>query len=110
MEKIALDELPADATQAQKDACKIDLVKGDLRDRDVFSNVFKKYSGDDAIYAVILVAALKAVGESGEIPIESVASLALLPHDHSPASDILFRIPTATTTSTSVDSSTSCAQ
>ena len=70
MEQIALNELPADATQEQKDACKVDLIKGDLRDRDTFSKAFAKYSGSDAIYATILCAALKAVGESGEIPIE----------------------------------------
>lgn len=70
VEKIARDELPADATEAQKDACKIDLIKGDLRDRDVFSKVFAQYAESDPIYAVILVAALKAVGESGEMPIE----------------------------------------
>ena len=70
VEKIARDELPADATQEQKDACKIDVIKGDLRERDCFSKAFAQYQGKDAIYAVILVAALKAVGESGEIPIE----------------------------------------
>jgi UDP-glucose 4-epimerase len=70
VEKIALDELPADATAEQREACKVDVIKGDLRDRDVFSKAFAKYSGSDAIYATILVAALKAVGESGEIPIE----------------------------------------
>lgn len=75
VEKIARDELPADATQAQKDACKVEVIKGDLRDRDIFSNVFKSHTGDDAIYATILVAALKAVGESGEIPIEWVPIL-----------------------------------
>ncbi|PWN23705.1 UDP-glucose 4-epimerase [Microstroma glucosiphilum] len=70
VEKIALDELPADATAEQREACKVDVIKGDLRDRDVFSKAFAKYSGSDAIYATILVAALKAVGESGEIPID----------------------------------------
>lgn len=74
VEQIARDQLPADATQAQKDACKVDVVKADLRNRDAFADVFKKYTGSDAIYAVILVAALKAVGESGEIPIECVAT------------------------------------
>lgn len=67
---MALEALPKDATQEQKDACKVDVVKGDLRDRDVIKSTFEKYSGDDKIWAMILVAALKAVGESGEIPIE----------------------------------------
>lgn len=70
VEQIALSELPKDASQEDKDACKIDLVKGDMRDRSAFKDIFAKYTGADAIYAVILVAALKAVGESGEIPIE----------------------------------------
>lgn len=70
VEKLALESLPKDATQEQKDACKVDVVKGDLRDRDVIKSTFGKYSGDDKIWAMILVAALKAVGESGEIPIE----------------------------------------
>lgn len=70
VEKLALEALPAGATQEQKDACKVDVVKGDLRDREVIKSTFSKYSGDDKIWAMILVAALKAVGESGEIPIE----------------------------------------
>lgn len=70
VEKLALDSLPADASQEDKDACKIDLIKGDLRDRSSIDKAFANYKGDDKISAVILVAALKAVGESGEIPIE----------------------------------------
>jgi UDP-glucose 4-epimerase len=70
VEQLALDSLPADASQEDKDACKIDLVKGDLRDKASIQSVFDKYQGEDKIWAVILVAALKAVGESGEIPIE----------------------------------------
>lgn len=72
VEQIALNELPKDASQEDRDACKIDLVQGDMRERSAFKDIFNKYKGDDAIYAVILVAALKAVGESGEIPIECV--------------------------------------
>lgn len=73
VEKIALGELPDNASQEDKDACKIDLVQADMRDRSAFKDIFAKYKGDDAIKAVILVAALKAVGESGEIPIECVS-------------------------------------
>lgn len=72
VEQIALDELPKDASQDDRDACKIEVVKGDMRERSVFKDIFAKHTGKDAIYAVILVAALKAVGESGEIPIECV--------------------------------------
>lgn len=70
VEQIALNELPKDASQDDRDACKVDLFEGDMRDRKAFKDIFQKYTGNDAIYAVILVAALKAVGESGEIPIE----------------------------------------
>lgn len=72
VEKIALDALPKDASQEDRDACKIDVIQGDMRDRTVFKKAFEQYSGSEEIYAVILVAALKAVGESGEKPIECV--------------------------------------
>ncbi|CEH13837.1 udp-glucose 4-epimerase [Ceraceosorus bombacis] len=71
--KIALDALPADASEEDKEATKIDVIKGDLRDKSTVDSAFAKYadkSADDKIWAVILVAALKAVGESGEIPID----------------------------------------
>ncbi|CAO1629939.1 unnamed protein product [Sympodiomycopsis kandeliae] len=70
VQEIATSSLPADATTAQKNACKVEVVKGDLRNRDTFANIFAQNTGADQIYAVILVAALKAVGESGEIPID----------------------------------------
>lgn len=71
--KIALDALPADASEEDKEATKIDVIKGDLRDKQTVDAAFAKYadkSEEEKIWAVILVAALKAVGESGEIPIE----------------------------------------
>jgi UDP-glucose 4-epimerase len=69
--QIARDELPADASQEDKDACTVDVVKGDMRDAKVLDGIFADYKQKgDAIWSVILVAALKAVGESGEIPIE----------------------------------------
>lgn len=67
---MALESLPADASQEDKDACKVDVIKGDVRDIKVFDQAFEQYKGDEAIHAVILVAALKAVGESSEKPIE----------------------------------------
>ncbi|PWO00417.1 UDP-glucose 4-epimerase [Tilletiopsis washingtonensis] len=69
--QIARDELPADASQEDKDACTVDVVKGDMRDAKVLDGIFADYKQKgDAIWSVILVAALKAVGESGEIPID----------------------------------------
>lgn len=70
VEKIALDALPKDAPQEDRDACKIDVIQGDMRDRATFKKAFQKYSGSDAIYAIILTAALKSVGESSSKPID----------------------------------------
>ncbi|PWN54456.1 UDP-glucose 4-epimerase [Violaceomyces palustris] len=73
LEQIALQELPADASQQEKDDCKVDVFKGDLRNKDDIAKVFDSYKGQDRIDGVILVAALKAVGESSEIPIDYYA-------------------------------------
>jgi len=40
-----------------------------LRDAAAIDEVFKQYDADGGIWAVIHLAALKAVGESGEIPL-----------------------------------------
>lgn len=42
----------------------------DLRDESALDAVFSKYEADGGIWAVVHLAALKAVGESGEIPLE----------------------------------------
>ncbi|EPQ30388.1 uncharacterized protein PFL1_01914 [Pseudozyma flocculosa PF-1] len=73
LEKIAIDELGEGASQQEKDDCKVDVFKGDLRSKDDIKKVFDAYSGDDKIWGVILTAALKAVGESSEIPIDYYA-------------------------------------
>jgi UDP-glucose 4-epimerase len=70
IEQIALSELPKDASQEDRDACKVEVVKGDMRDRQVFKDIFASHTGSDAIYAVILTAALKMVGESAKFPID----------------------------------------
>lgn len=70
LEQIAIDELPEGASQQDKDDCKVDVFKGDLRSKQDIAKVFGSYSGDDKIWGVILCAALKAVGESSEIPID----------------------------------------
>jgi UDP-glucose 4-epimerase len=41
----------------------------DLRDAAAIEEIFKKYDADGGIWAVIHLAALKAVGESGEKPL-----------------------------------------
>lgn len=43
--------------------------KGDINDPAALDNVFKTYADDGGIWGVIHVAALKAVGESAEIPL-----------------------------------------
>ncbi|SJX66360.1 related to GAL10-UDP-glucose 4-epimerase [Sporisorium reilianum f. sp. reilianum] len=70
LEQIAIDELPEGASQQDKDDCKVDVFNGDLRSKDDIRKVFESYQGDDKIWGVILCAALKAVGESSEIPID----------------------------------------
>ncbi|PKI85280.1 hypothetical protein MVES1_001381 [Malassezia vespertilionis] len=53
------------------DACgDVELIEADLRDAAAINKVFADRPANDRIYAVILIGALKAVGESAEIPIE----------------------------------------
>ncbi|KAJ9110131.1 hypothetical protein QFC19_001802 [Naganishia cerealis] len=68
-EKIAREALGANASQEEKDSCNVDLIQGDIADPAVFNGIFERYSTQGGIYAVIHVAALKAVGESGELPL-----------------------------------------
>lgn len=42
----------------------------DLRDESALDGVFREYEGQGGIWAVVHLAALKAVGESGEIPLD----------------------------------------
>jgi UDP-glucose 4-epimerase len=42
----------------------------DLRDISAIDAVFKEHEGKGGIWAVVHLAALKAVGESGEIPLD----------------------------------------
>lgn len=42
----------------------------DMRDASRIDEVFAKYDAEGGIWAVIHLAALKAVGESGEIPLD----------------------------------------
>ncbi|WFD23604.1 hypothetical protein MEQU1_002298 [Malassezia equina] len=70
VERLALEALPADASEEDRRDCGIELVQADLRDAAAVERVFAERSKDDPIYAVILIGALKAVGESAEIPID----------------------------------------
>lgn len=49
---------------------KIEAYNIDLRDRSAVDKVFEGYKADGGVWGVIHVAASKAVGESGEIPLE----------------------------------------
>ena len=69
-EELALRELPADATEEEKEDCRIELIQADLRDPVAVERLFADRPEHDRIYAVILIGALKAVGESSEIPID----------------------------------------
>ncbi|VDC04267.1 unnamed protein product [Peniophora sp. CBMAI 1063] len=66
--KIARDALPADATEQDKESTVIDTYKIDLINAEDVRAVFERY-GKGGIWGVIHIAALKAVGESTEIPI-----------------------------------------
>ncbi|KAM0788185.1 hypothetical protein ACM66B_001344 [Microbotryomycetes sp. NB124-2] len=68
--QIAISELPKDASEDDKKACEIQLYKGDLTLKDDIEKIFKEHESKGGIYAVIHVAAHKAVGESGEKPIQ----------------------------------------
>ncbi|GAA6000350.1 hypothetical protein JCM10207_007974 [Rhodosporidiobolus poonsookiae] len=68
--KLAQEALPADASDEEKKACEIDVVKGDISIKADIEKIFEDYKSKGGIWGVIHVAALKAVGESGEIPIK----------------------------------------
>ncbi|GAA5997511.1 hypothetical protein JCM5350_005019 [Sporobolomyces pararoseus] len=68
--KLAVEALPADASEEEKKACDVDVVKGDLTLKEDIEKVFKSYESKGGIWGVIHVAAHKAVGESGEKPLQ----------------------------------------
>lgn len=70
VEQLARESLPADASEQDKQDCEIELVQADLRDAAAIDRIFASHTGADKISAVILIGALKAVGESSEIPID----------------------------------------
>ncbi|KAI9610719.1 hypothetical protein KEM48_002480 [Puccinia striiformis f. sp. tritici PST-130] len=64
--RIALDELPKDATEEDKKYTHITLYKGDITIKSDIENVFE----NENVWGVVHIAAHKAVGESGEKPIQ----------------------------------------
>ncbi|GAA5833982.1 hypothetical protein JCM11251_003581 [Rhodosporidiobolus azoricus] len=67
---LAKEGLPADASEEDKKAVEIDVRRGDISNKSEIEAVFKAYESKGGIWGVIHVAALKAVGESAEIPIK----------------------------------------
>ncbi|RXK41775.1 UDP-glucose 4-epimerase [Tremella mesenterica] len=61
--EIARDELGSDAPQPL-------FHRKDIRDKAALDEIFRQYDEQGGIWAVIHLAALKAVGESGEIPLD----------------------------------------
>lgn len=68
--KIAQDELPEGASDEDKKALEIKCYRGDISIKSDIDQIFADYASKGGIWGVIHVAALKAVGESGEIPIK----------------------------------------
>ncbi|KAI0652734.1 UDP-glucose 4-epimerase [Trametes meyenii] len=66
--QIARDNLPANASEKDKDSAEIDAHSVDLTKPDQIRKVFEQY-GKGGIWGVIHIAAYKAVGESTEIPL-----------------------------------------
>ena len=68
---IALSELPATASEQDKADSKVNVFKGDLKKATDVQAIFDHYNKEGSgIWGVIHIAALKAVGESAEKPIE----------------------------------------
>lgn len=68
---IALSELPANASQRDKADAEVKVFKGDLKNGSDVQAIFDHYNQEGSgIWGVIHIAALKAVGESAEKPIE----------------------------------------
>ncbi|GAA5865294.1 hypothetical protein JCM3774_004928 [Rhodotorula dairenensis] len=67
---IAQRELGENASDEDKKALEIDVYRGDITIKEDIEKIFKDYESKGGIYGVVHVAALKAVGESGEIPIK----------------------------------------
>lgn len=71
MSEIALNELPKGASDSDRDDTVVKVFPGDLKNAADVDAIFHYYKNEgNPVWGVIHVAALKAVGESGEKPIE----------------------------------------
>ncbi len=70
VEQLALEALPADASDGDKAACRVDLYKGDITSKDDLEKLFIDYLPFGGIWGTIHLAAHKAVGESGQKPLQ----------------------------------------
>jgi UDP-glucose 4-epimerase len=68
--KIALDSLPADAPEQDKADTEVTVFKGDITKREDIERVFAACKDKGGIWGVIHIAAHKAVGESGQKPLQ----------------------------------------
>ncbi|CAE6342703.1 unnamed protein product [Rhizoctonia solani] len=71
--RIARDALPADASEQDRDSAGVEAYTADLTKEQQVRAVFDKF-GKGGVWGVIHVAAYKAVGESGEIPLTYYAN------------------------------------
>lgn len=65
-----MDALGSNASEEDKEATKVDLVKGDITNQKDIDGIFESYKSKGGIWGLIHIAAHKAVGESGEKPIQ----------------------------------------
>jgi UDP-glucose 4-epimerase len=63
-------ERAEELTGFSENALQAEFYKVDLRKQEEIDAVFAKYDNDGGIWGVVHLAALKAVGESGELPLE----------------------------------------
>ncbi|KAM0753510.1 UDP-glucose 4-epimerase [Meredithblackwellia eburnea MCA 4105] len=71
---LALAELPATASEQDKAEMQIELFQGDLTLKEDIEKLFKAYESKGGIHGTIHLAAHKAVGESGEKPLQYYAN------------------------------------
>ncbi|KAG8745629.1 UDP-glucose-4-epimerase [Ceratobasidium sp. 428] len=71
--QIARDALPTDASEQDRDSAEVEAYTADLTKENQVRAVFEKF-GKGGVWGVIHVAAYKAVGESGEIPLTYYAN------------------------------------
>lgn len=71
---LALVALPVDASNEDKADCKIEFIERDLSSKEDIERVFAIAKNKGGIFGTIHVAAHKAVGESGEKPLQYYAN------------------------------------